>query len=484
VFLTYARADGPDDARRLIGAFERALGPGSAELAPEGGERATAAIERSEVVVALIGPAGLAAHDELTGELAHAFAHRVPVIAMLMRKAAMPARDSLPPALGPLLDNHPRLTLEMPSDFYAEVVGSHLARWVGRILEENRRLARERAAAGEAARRARRDLERTRERLAEAETQSVAAQARLSALGVALERAGAELEERRAAVGEGRGGPGLRVYLSHRPQSGGDVRTLERDLRERLDRGRLSGSEPLPDSADPVVATDERIARADAVLAIIGPRWEEGGAPGTPGVADPGDTVRLEIESALRRGLPVIPVLTQHAAMPAAERLPESLRAIAGERTYELIVAYWEDGVADLVERLDAVEAALRAGERGLEEAAERRRRLERDEEGARTELARATAASRSARERAATLEDELRRAGEEEERRRHEPRDTNAAYQAGPGTITPESGAGDRCIPFAAVLRLTALEGRGRLLAGAAGLLLVVIVVIIAAAH
>ena len=47
-------------------------------------------------------------------------------------------------------------------------------------------------------------------------------------------------------------------------------------------------------------------------------------------------------------------VLTQRAPKPAVERLPESLRALAGEQSYELLVAFWDDGVRDLVARLDA----------------------------------------------------------------------------------------------------------------------------------
>ena len=42
----------------------------------------------------------------------------------------------------------------------------------------------------------------------------------------------------------------------------------------------------------------------------------------------PGDFVRLEIEAALRRGIPLVPVLVDWAAMPKPEELPESLRSL------------------------------------------------------------------------------------------------------------------------------------------------------------
>jgi hypothetical protein len=44
---------------------------------------------------------------------------------------------------------------------------------------------------------------------------------------------------------------------------------------------------------------------------------------------DSEDYVRVEIEAALKRGIPVVPVLVQGTAMPTRKRLPESLREFA-----------------------------------------------------------------------------------------------------------------------------------------------------------
>ena len=43
----------------------------------------------------------------------------------------------------------------------------------------------------------------------------------------------------------------------------------------------------------------------------------------------PDDIVRLEIEAALARGVRVIPILVEGAAMPGREDLPESLAGLA-----------------------------------------------------------------------------------------------------------------------------------------------------------
>ena len=74
----------------------------------------------------------------------------------------------------------------------------------------------------------------------------------------------------------------------------------------------------------------ERVAGCDVFLAVIGDAWLSiAGKSGTRRLDDPGDFVRIEIEAALARNIPVIPVLVGHASVPRAEELPESLRKLA-----------------------------------------------------------------------------------------------------------------------------------------------------------
>lgn len=71
--------------------------------------------------------------------------------------------------------------------------------------------------------------------------------------------------------------------------------------------------------------------RASSVhLVIIGPHWLDAvTAEGQPRLASPGDFVHTEVETALRMGLAIIPVLVDGAVMPAADRLPADLRRLA-----------------------------------------------------------------------------------------------------------------------------------------------------------
>lgn len=68
--------------------------------------------------------------------------------------------------------------------------------------------------------------------------------------------------------------------------------------------------------------------KSDVVLVVIGPRWA-GARGGRSRIADPADPVRIEVETSLRMGIPVVPVLVGRAGMPKVEQLPDSLKDLA-----------------------------------------------------------------------------------------------------------------------------------------------------------
>ena len=87
------------------------------------------------------------------------------------------------------------------------------------------------------------------------------------------------------------------------------------------------------DAIDPgldfVKVIEEKVSACDVLIAVIGPSWltvrnEEG----VRRLDDPNDFVRLEIETALKRDVRVIPVLVDAATIPKASDLPESLRPL------------------------------------------------------------------------------------------------------------------------------------------------------------
>lgn len=74
----------------------------------------------------------------------------------------------------------------------------------------------------------------------------------------------------------------------------------------------------------------DSVGRCDVVLAVIGKRWLSGDeAVHARLLEDPRDFVRMEIESALERNVPMIPVLVQGAVVPSGEELPSKLQPLA-----------------------------------------------------------------------------------------------------------------------------------------------------------
>jgi eukaryotic-like serine/threonine-protein kinase len=74
-----------------------------------------------------------------------------------------------------------------------------------------------------------------------------------------------------------------------------------------------------------------------AVLAIIGPKWADArDEAGQRRLENPDDFVRIELEAALARNIPVVPVLVGHAANPGKGELPGTLATMAFRQSIEV----------------------------------------------------------------------------------------------------------------------------------------------------
>lgn len=71
------------------------------------------------------------------------------------------------------------------------------------------------------------------------------------------------------------------------------------------------------------------LQQADVLIVVIGPHWLGLDAAGAARMAQEADPVRAEIEAALARDLPLIPVLVDGAKMPEASALPASFKDFA-----------------------------------------------------------------------------------------------------------------------------------------------------------
>jgi hypothetical protein len=106
---------------------------------------------------------------------------------------------------------------------------------------------------------------------------------------------------------------------------------------------------------DFVQAIEQNVADCGVLLAIIGPVWATiTSASGQRRLDDPNDFVALEIASALKREVPVIPVLVHGAKMPSQDQLPESLKSFSHRNSVELSHARWPSDVQLLIEALNS----------------------------------------------------------------------------------------------------------------------------------
>ncbi|MBS0156265.1 MAG: SUMF1/EgtB/PvdO family nonheme iron enzyme [Nitrospira sp.] len=97
-----------------------------------------------------------------------------------------------------------------------------------------------------------------------------------------------------------------------------------------LDERRFVDVASIPFGVDFRKHLDEQVAKCDVFLAVIGPDWMgPKDSQGKTRLEDLGDFVRIEIESALKRQIPIIPVLVRGAKIPAAERLPATLQDLS-----------------------------------------------------------------------------------------------------------------------------------------------------------
>jgi hypothetical protein len=85
----------------------------------------------------------------------------------------------------------------------------------------------------------------------------------------------------------------------------------------------------IPPGTDFRVHINEMLRKTSILLSIIGPGWLGASGGGLERIQQESDAVRVEIETALRRRTPLIPVLIGNATMPSSDQLPPSLKDFA-----------------------------------------------------------------------------------------------------------------------------------------------------------
>ena len=96
------------------------------------------------------------------------------------------------------------------------------------------------------------------------------------------------------------------------------------------------------------------LGSSDVLVTVIGRNWlSVKNAGEARRLDDPRDLVRLEIQSALKHKIGVVPVLVQGAQMPRADQLPKSLAKLAGRNAFELSHVRWHQDVERLIASIE-----------------------------------------------------------------------------------------------------------------------------------
>lgn len=130
-----------------------------------------------------------------------------------------------------------------------------------------------------------------------------------------------------------------RIFISYRRQeTAWPARQLYEALCERYGAGQVfKDVDNIAPGEDFVEKVSSTVASCQVLLAMLGPRWTEIlDEDGNRRIDDPDDFVRLEVGTALSRGVLVVPILVDGAKLPKAADLPPDLAGFTRRQAVEI----------------------------------------------------------------------------------------------------------------------------------------------------
>lgn len=123
-----------------------------------------------------------------------------------------------------------------------------------------------------------------------------------------------------------------KIFISYRRSDSHDVtgRLYDRLVKEFGETSVFRDLDSVPIGLDFRKYIDDTVSTCDVCLVVIGKDLiRVSDASGKRRIDDPKDHVRIEIEAALKRTIPVVPILVGGADMPTVDELPPSLQDLA-----------------------------------------------------------------------------------------------------------------------------------------------------------
>jgi TIR domain len=148
------------------------------------------------------------------------------------------------------------------------------------------------------------------------------------------------------------------IFISYRHADAlPHARLLQVNLRERFpDAPVFMDLDSIEAGLDFAKVISDAVNSSGVMLVLIGPQWETlTDDHGHRRLDDPGDYVRFEIRTAIKRGIRVIPVLVEGAKPPRQQELPRDLRKLARLNALEMSCdhryQYDADRLMNVIER-------------------------------------------------------------------------------------------------------------------------------------
>ena len=147
----------------------------------------------------------------------------------------------------------------------------------------------------------------------------------------------------------------MRIFLSYR-RDDSDHQTGR--IRDRLSRefgndAIFMDVDGIPLGVNFAERINEEIGQSDVLVTIIGNRWLAlSDDKGARRLDNPADAVRIEISSALKRNIPIIPILLDGAKVPSVDVLPEDIKELAYRNGLDVRFVSFHKDVDRLVREL------------------------------------------------------------------------------------------------------------------------------------
>src|SRR5215472_10771622 len=171
-----------------------------------------------------------------------------------------------------------------------------------------------------------------------------------------------------------------KVFISYRrDDSSGYAHAIHARLVQQFSQNQVfMDVDTLEPGVDFVHAIEKAVGECDVLVALIGKRWLGMEPNGRTRLDNEKDYVRLEVSTALARGIRVIPVLVDGMTMPSEDNLPSPLQPLTRRNAIEISNTRFNFDVERLITAvrkiLDETEAKRKADKESQSFAEERNR--------------------------------------------------------------------------------------------------------------